>query len=92
MVKPPSSPSYDATAIAQGTPVEVRRRYEIRLEGHIDRHWRQSFLDLAMYHDAAADGAPITVLRGEIVDEAALHGLIARVRDLGIPLILVKLL
>jgi hypothetical protein len=57
--------------------------YEIRLAGHLDRRWAARFDGLAMRHDA--DGT--TVLSGPIVDQAALHGLLQRVGDLGIPLV-----
>ena len=57
--------------------------YEIRLAGHLDGRWATRFDGLALRHEA--DGT--TVLSGPIVDQAALHGLLQRVRDLGIPLI-----
>jgi hypothetical protein len=57
--------------------------YEIRLTGHLDRRWVARFDGLAMRHEA--DGT--TVLSGPIADQAALHGLLQRVRDLGIPLV-----
>jgi hypothetical protein len=57
--------------------------YEIRLTGYLDARWAARFDGLAMRHEA--DGT--TVLSGPIVDQAALHGLLQRVRDLGLPLI-----
>jgi hypothetical protein len=58
-------------------------RYEIRLTGHLDARWAARFDGLAILHEA--DGT--TVLSGEVADQSALHGLLQRVRDLGIPLI-----
>jgi hypothetical protein len=58
-------------------------RYEIRLTGHLDAHWATWFDGLAVTHDG--DGT--TVLSGSIVDQAALHGVLQRVRDLGLPLV-----
>jgi hypothetical protein len=58
-------------------------RYEIRLIGHLDARWAARFDGLALRHEA--DGT--TVLSGPIADQAALHGLLQRVRDLGIPLV-----
>jgi hypothetical protein len=58
-------------------------RYEIRLTGHLDARWAALFDGLALRHEA--DGT--TVLRGQVADQAALHGLLQRVRDLGIPLV-----
>jgi hypothetical protein len=57
--------------------------YEIRLVGSLDDRWASWFDGMTM--EAAADG--VTVLRGVVVDQAALHGLLARLRDLGLPLI-----
>ena len=58
-------------------------RYEIRLAGLLDSRWTTRFDGLALRHDP--DGT--TVLSGPIADQAALHGLLQRVRDLGIPLV-----
>jgi hypothetical protein len=58
-------------------------RYEIRLAGHLDARWAAQFDGLALRHEA--DGT--TVLSGQVADQAALHGLLQRVRDLGIPLV-----
>ncbi|MGY1746836.1 hypothetical protein [Blastococcus sp. SYSU D00695] len=57
--------------------------YEIRLEGHLDPRWTAWFDGLSLRTDA--DGT--TVLSGPVVDEAALHGLLQQVRDLGLPLL-----
>ncbi len=64
--------------------------YEIRLRGHLDESWRDSFPGLAFTHCIGPDGTPLTILRGPVVDEAGLHGVLARIRDLGIPLLLVR--
>ena len=58
-------------------------RYEIRLTGHLDAHWAAWFDGLAVTHEG--DGT--TVISGLIVDQAALHGVLKRVRDLGLPLV-----
>jgi hypothetical protein len=57
--------------------------YEIRLQGLLDEHWTAWFDDMAI--DTSDDG--VTVLHGRVADQAALHGLLARLRDLGLPLI-----
>ena len=62
------------------------RRYEIRLAGHLDAHWASWFGGLAVSHQG--DGT--TVICGSITDQAALHGLLQRVRDLGLPLVSVS--
>jgi hypothetical protein len=57
--------------------------YEIRLKGHLDSRW-VSWLDvLSLINES--DGT--TLIRGRIADQAALHGLLQKVRDLGLPLI-----
>ena len=58
-------------------------RYEIRVEGHLDGGWSAWFGGLTVVRDA--DGS--TTLRGTVADQAELHGLLARVRDLGAVLI-----
>ena len=60
--------------------------YEIRLQGRLDERWAAWFDGMTI--EPASDG--VTVLRGLIVDQAALHGVLARLRDLGVPLISVK--
>jgi hypothetical protein len=57
--------------------------YELRIGGHLDRHWSQWFGGLAITHDE--DGT--TTLRGLVTDQAELHGLLAKVRDLGVTLV-----
>ena len=60
--------------------------YEIRVQGQLDQHWSAWFNGLAISYDA--DGN--TVLRGPLVDEAALHGVLSKVRDLALPLLAVN--
>jgi hypothetical protein len=57
--------------------------YEIRIKGHLDARWADRFDGLRFTHES--DGT--TVLSGPVVDQAALHGLLRRVRDLGMPLL-----
>ena len=57
--------------------------YEIRLGGHLDDHWSAWLDGLAITREA--DGT--TTLRGAVADQAQLHGLLTKVRDLGAPLI-----
>jgi phenylacetic acid degradation operon negative regulatory protein len=57
--------------------------YEIRLEGRLDERWAGWFDGMTV--TALDDGT--TVLRGGVSDQAALHGLLARLRDLGLPLL-----
>ncbi|WP_130447540.1 hypothetical protein [Kribbella rubisoli] len=57
--------------------------YEIRLEGRIDPRWAAWFDGLTV--SAHADGT--SVIHGQVADQAALHGLLQRLRDLGLPLL-----
>ena len=59
--------------------------YEIRLKGHLNARWADWFDGLTLTQES--DGT--TVLSGSVVDQAELHGLLGKVRDLGLPLIAV---
>ena len=61
--------------------------YEIRLQGQLEAGWMAWFEGLAITLDA--DGN--TLLSGPLADQAALHGLLRKVRDLGLPLLSVNL-
>jgi hypothetical protein len=58
-------------------------RYEIRLKGHLDTRWAAWFDGLSLTNES--DG--ITLIQGPIADQAALHGLLQKVRDVGLPLV-----
>jgi hypothetical protein len=58
-------------------------RYQIRLKGHLDDRWATWFDGLSLSRER--DGS--TTLQGSIPDQAALHGLLQRVRDTGLPLV-----
>ena len=57
-------------------------QYEIRLQGHLGPRWAAWFDGLSLTNED--DGT--TILRGAVVDQAALHGLLHKLRDLGLPL------
>jgi hypothetical protein len=57
--------------------------YEIRVKGHIGGSWSSWFEGLSVYHEVSGE----TVLSGTLPDEAALHGVLAKIRDLGLPLV-----
>jgi hypothetical protein len=64
----------------------VSPQYELRVGGHLDEHWSAWFGGLTLTR--VDDGS--TVLRGAVSDQAELHGLLAKIRDLGAPLLEVK--
>jgi hypothetical protein len=61
-------------------------RAEIRVKGQIDEHWSDWFQDLTITYTDKDE----TILTGDVVDQSALYGLIAKLRDLGLPLISVN--
>ena len=64
--------------------------YEIKVKGHIDEAWSSWFEDMAITTGFDEDGNPVTTFTGLIVDQAALHGVIAKIRDIHMPLISVN--
>ena len=63
----------------------VNSRYEIRVKGVLDQRWTAWFEDLQITSDGQE-----TVISGPVADQAALHGLLTKVRDLGLYLISVR--
>ena len=59
---------------------------QIRLPGHLDARWSDWFDGLTLSH--GADGT--TLLSGPVVDQSALHGVLVKIRDLGVPLVSVN--
>ena len=57
--------------------------YQIRIKGHLGRHWTDWFEGLTI---TALDNGE-TLLAGPVLDQAALHGLLRKVRDVGMPLV-----
>ena len=57
--------------------------YQIRIKGHLDGRWADRFEGMTI--ELEADGN--TLLSGPVADQAALHGLLKKVRDLGMPLV-----
>ena len=58
-------------------------RYDIRVKGHLDPRWAAWFDGLSL--TKASDGT--TIIYGPLVDQAALHGLLQKLRDIGMPLV-----
>jgi len=61
--------------------------YQIKVQGRLDERWTHWFDGMSIAFEPAEDGSTATVLTGSVVDQAALYGLINRMRDLGLPLI-----
>jgi hypothetical protein len=67
-------------------PTSTAQNYEIRLKGHLDERWTEWFEGLSITLEENGD----TLLTGPVVDQAALHGLLRKVRDLGLMLVSVN--
>lgn len=63
-----------------------RGRYAIRIRGHLDRRWAEWFAGLTLTHEQAGT----TLLQGPLADQAALHGVLTKLRDLGLPIISIQ--
>jgi len=70
----------DGGSSVAGQPAPLH--YDIRVEGHLDARWASRFSGLRLTNED--DGT--TLLHGPVVDQAALHGLLQRLRDMGLPL------
>lgn len=67
-------------------PTSNAKVYEIRVKGHLSSQWAEWFGGLTITLEDNGD----TLLAGPVVDQAALHGLLRRVRDSGLPLVSVS--
>jgi hypothetical protein len=64
--------------------------YEIKVKGHLDERWSLWFEGMSIDTGFNQDGKPVTTFTGPMVDQAALHGVLARIRDINMPLISVN--
>lgn len=65
------------------------KTYIIQLAGHLDESWTDWFYGLDLFYKEESNK---TIITGEIVDQSALHGILKKIRDLGLPLISISLL
>ncbi len=61
--------------------------YSIEIEGHLPVDWSDWFEGFALTSTRNALGNPVTILTGRVADQSMLHGILARIRDLGLPLV-----
>jgi hypothetical protein len=71
-----------------GSPITETTSYRVRISGHLGAALSESFVGATVQREA--DG--VSDLSVEVPDQAALHGLLARIRDLGLPLLSVELI
>jgi hypothetical protein len=69
-----------------GTPAQPPTSYEIRVQGGLDGRWSAWFEGLQV----SSDDHGVTTIAGPLADQPALHGLLAKVRNLGLPLLSVR--
>jgi hypothetical protein len=67
-------------------------RYQIVVQGRLPENWNDFFSEMASTITVNGNGLAVTTLVGTVSDQSTLHGLLRRIRDLGLPLIEVKLL
>jgi hypothetical protein len=64
--------------------------YQITVQGYLDESRSDWFDGMAIEPQVEADGRSVTKLTGKVVDQAALHGLLRKLHDLGLSLLLIK--
>ncbi len=67
-------------------------RYQIKLLGRLGAQWAEALDDFTVAVQASEGAPAVTTLLGQVADQAALFGLLSRIRDLGLPLLLVECL
>jgi hypothetical protein len=72
--------------MASGRELDKGGTCEIRVKAHLDGSWSQWFDGWNITHE----GEDTTVLTGHVADQSALHGLLVKIRDLGLPLVSVN--
>jgi hypothetical protein len=82
MAQKPLPGDHEGSEMSDRSAADGAGRYEIRLKGHLDSRWATRFDGLAL--TIHADGT--TTIHGTVVDQSALHGLLQKVRDIGLPL------
>ncbi len=64
--------------------------YQIRLQGKLDETWSAWFDDMRVSLERDEEGQPVTILTGCVIDQPALHGLLSRIRDLGLMIVSIQ--
>lgn len=71
------------------TAMVAPKMYSIKIAGELPGSWADWFNGLLAETEAAADGTIVTTLTGPVIDQAALHGILSKIRDLNLKLIAV---
>ena len=72
--------------MTNGREFDEQAVYQIRVKGNLDRKWSSWFDGFTIVPQANDE----TLLTGPVADQAALHGLLGKIRDLGLPLLLAR--
>jgi hypothetical protein len=75
---------------AYGITFDGPARYRILVKGSIPVNWSDRMDGMSIRQEAADDGAPVTILEGELADQAALTGVINTLYELHLPILLVE--
>ena len=70
--------------------MDLTEVYQIKVRGELDARWSDWFDGMAVRCEIGNDGLPITTITGAVVDQAALYGVLWKLRDMNIKLISVK--
>ncbi len=75
---------------SQSLSLDQAAAYQIKVQGRLGEAWSEWFEGMHIAIEGQSDGSSITTFSGTVADQAALFGLLSRIRDLGLPLLLVK--
>jgi len=76
--------------IARRLRLDEPATYQIKVQGRLNDTWSAWFDGLTVSVESDGDGTAVTTLAGGVADQGALYGLLSRIRDLGLPLLLVQ--
>ena len=75
-----------------GISLDQSIAYQIEIQGRLEERWSPWFDDMDITVKSDTSGPTVTTISGMVADQSALHGLLNRIRDLGIPLLSVQLM
>jgi len=78
------------TEMRQILTLDCPVNYQIEVQGYLEKHWSDWFDGMKIVPEVDTHGVSVTRLTGTIIDQAALHGLLLKLYDLGMPLLSVN--